>query len=230
VSGFSSRLDAEPVSGISPMKLLFLPIATTMICGLAVAQSNPVPASSATILGNDAVLQTLGALSQSARQTQLDLSRMKIEKWKAEGSVKRQAQDNSDSLQKNLRAALPGLIQQVQATPNGVGPAFKLYRNLNVVFDVLASVTESAGAFGSKDDYQALATDVANLDDLRRRLADGLEQMTSAKDAAYSQLASQMQAQQKAAAAVPPKKVIVDDTEPPKAPKKKKATAASTPK
>jgi hypothetical protein len=100
-----------------------------------------------------------------------------------------------------------------------------------VVYDVLASVTESAGAFGSKDDYQALATDTANVDQVRRNIADQLEQMAAAKDAAYVQLTSQLKAQQaEAAAAAPPKKVIVDDNEPPKKPAKKKKAAPAAQK
>jgi hypothetical protein len=173
----------------------------------------------------------LGQLDQTARQTVLDLSRVRVEKWKTDGNIKDQARDNIASLQKNLSAALPTLMQQVQANPNSVSAAVKLYRNLNVVYDVLASVTESTGAFGSKEDYQALATDVGGLDTLRRNIADQLEQLATSQDAAVVQLQNQVRAQQQAAAAAAtaPKKVIVDDTEPAKTPKKKKKTPAATP-
>lgn len=167
-----------------------------------------------------------------ARQTVLDLSRVRIEKWKADGNVKDQARGNVDSLQKNLTAALPALMQQVQSNPASVGATVKLYRNLNVVYDVLASIAESTGAFGGKEEYQALANDVANLDTLRRNIADKLEQMASTQDSAYAQLQNQVRAQQQAAAAAstPLKKVIVDENEPPKKPaKKKKAAPAAAP-
>ena len=175
---------------------------------------------------------SLPQLDQTARQTAADLSRLRIEKWKTDNNTKAQTRDNVASLEKNLTAALPTLVQQVQANPAGVGPALKLYRNLNVVYDVLSSVTESAGAFGSKEDYQALATDIANLDNLRRNIADSLEQMATAQDASYSQLLHQARIQQQQSAATatePPKKVIVDDTESTKktSPKKKKPTTAA---
>jgi len=130
-----------------------------------------------------------------------------------------------------LSSALPALMQQVQNNPNSVGAAVKLYRNLNVVYDVLASVTESTGAFGSKEDYQALANDVSNLDTLRRNFADQLEQMASSQDNAYAQLMNQVRMQQQAAAAAatPPRKVIVDENEPvKKSAKKKKAAPTSS--
>ena len=176
----------------------------------------------------------LGQIDQLARQTVLDLGRVRVEKWKTDGNTKEQNRSNIDSLQKNLSSALPALMQQVQANPNSVGAAVKLYRNLNVVYDVLASVAESAGAFGSKEDYQALATDVSNLDTERRSFADRLETMASDKDNAYTQLVNQVRTQQQAAAAAstPPKKVIVDDNEPVKkkssAKKKKAETSGST--
>lgn len=183
------------------------------------------------------ILQPLAQLDQTARQTVMDLGRVRVDKWKTDKPVKEQAQGNVDSLQKNLTAALPALMQQVQANPASVGAAVKLYRNLNVVYDVLSNVAESTGAFGSKEDYQALAGDVGNLDTIRRQVADQLEVMASSQDAAYARLENQARAQQAAAAvaANPPKKVIVDDTQPASkaakkksTPKKKKTDAAAT--
>jgi len=198
------------------------------ICVAQAAQPVQPAAGAAT-----SITAPLAQLDQTARQTALDLGKLRIEKWKTDNNTKEQTRENAASLEKNLTAALPGLLQQVQANPASVGAAFKLYRNLNVVYDVLSSVTESTGAFGSKDDYQALATDTANLDNLRRNIADSLEQMTSAQDTSYAQLVNQVRAQQQAATAEPSKKVIVDDTEPakktPAKKKKKSSTTASTP-
>ena len=182
--------------------------------------------------GANSVLQPqLGQLDQAARQTVVDLGRLRVEKWKTDADAKQQARDNVDSLEKNLSSALPALVQQVESNPASVGAAVKLYHNLNVVYDVLSSVVESTGAFGSKDDYQALATDVANLDNVRRNIADTVEQMATSQDLAYARLANEVRMQQAAAAAEPPKKVIVDDTEPaPKktVKKKKKTTSAAS--
>ncbi len=190
---------------------------------------SPAGATAAT---QNAAIPSLGQLDQISRQTVMDLGRVRVDKWKADGNTKDQARGNIDSLQKNLTAALPGLIQQVQSNPSSVAAAVKLYHNLNVVYDVLANVAESTGAFGSKDDYQALATDVSNLENVRRTIADQVEQMAAAQDTAYAQLQQQIRAQQQAAAAAatPAKKVIVDENEPAKksTSKKKKAAAPSS--
>ena len=188
------------------------------------AQSAGAPASGATVNSGFALNQ----IDQLARQTVLDLSHLRVDKWKADSNIKDQNRGNIDSLEKNLSSALPALMQQVQSNPNSVSAALKLYRNLNVVYDVLASVAENAGAFGSKDDYQALATDASNLDNLRRNFADQLETMASAQDNAYAQLLNQVRVQQQAAASAPPKKVIVDDNEPAKKSAKKKKASSST--
>ncbi len=177
--------------------------------------------------------QSLEQLSQIAQATVNDLKTVRIDKWKTDERFKQQSRANSESLQRNLSAALPTLIQQIRANPSSLAANVKLYRNLNAVYDVMASFSESVGAFGSKDDYNALAKDTADLDGVRRTLADQLEQMAAAQDAQVTRLAAQLQAQQQqaAAAATPPKRVIVDDNAP--APKKpvatKKKPAAKTP-
>jgi hypothetical protein len=194
-------------------------------------QSAPMP------LG---ITQSLPQLDQFSRSAVMNLGRLRVDKWKVDSRDKDQARSNIESLQRNMTSALPSLMQQVRSNPGSLAASVKLYRNLNVLYDVMASITESAGAFGSKDDYNALANDTANLDSVRRSVADDLEAMAANSDNQVSRLAAQLRAQQQAAAAVtaPPKHVIVDDNAPPKkkpATKKKAATpatkpAASTPK
>ena len=53
--------------------------------------------------------QTLSQLDQSAQQTSMDLSRLRIDKWKTNSDGKRQAQADADSVRTNMMAALPGM-------------------------------------------------------------------------------------------------------------------------
>jgi hypothetical protein len=171
--------------------------------------------------------QSLDQLQRLSQDTVMDLSHVRVDKWKTDDRYKEQSRANSESLQRNLTAALPTLIQQVRANPNSLAASVKLYRNLNAVYDVLESFSESAGAFGSKEDYNALARDTANLDNIRRNMADQLEQMASSQDAQLARLSAQVQSQQQAAAAAPPKRVVVDDNAAPvKKPATKKKAAA----
>jgi hypothetical protein len=178
-----------------------------------------------------ATAQLLDQLLQTSRNTVTDLQHVRVDKWKTDDKYKDRARANSESLQRNLTAALPTLVQQMRANPSSIAASVKLYRNLNAVYDVLESFSESTGAFGSKDDYNALAQDTSNLDNIRRNLADQLEQQATAQDAQMARLAAQVQAQQQAAAAAPPKRVIVDDNAPTATSKKsstKKKTTSKT--
>jgi hypothetical protein len=170
----------------------------------------------------------LGQLEQTAQTANVDIAKLRIEKWKADGAVKRQTQENADSIQRNLTAALPAMVQQVRSDPQSLAAVFKLYRNLNVLYDVLTSVTESAGAFGPKNEFQLLATDAQNLDSVRRVLADRLQEMAALRDQEVTRLRTQV-AQAQAVPATP-KKIIVDDETPKKPVRKKKPAAKPAPK
>ncbi len=193
------------------------------------ASARQAPAASSAPMSS--VLSDLDRLQAAASQTTLDLGHMRIDKWKVDGESKRQAQANADSIQRNLTSALPGLIDTVRSAPQDLTAEFKLYRNLNALYDVFGSLTEAAGAFGPRSDYEALTQQLETIDSVRRSLGDAIEQLTSSTQSELSQLRSQVRAyQQAAAAAPPPKKVVVDDTEPPKKTvhkKKKPATSGS---
>lgn len=173
----------------------------------------------------------LGQLDSTAQSTVADLGKVRINKWKADSDTKQQAEANAQSVIRNLQSAFPGMISAVRAAPEDLPASFKLYRTLDALYDVLSSLTESTGAFGSKSDYQALSEDVNNFERLRRGFADRLENLASNKQAEISQLRNELRAAQAAAApAGAPKKVIVDDNEPPPVKKhvrKKKPTTSA---
>ena len=191
------------------------------------------PASASPASMRPAPNASLGNLNQVIENARVDLAKLRVDKWKADSNSKRQAEANADSVQRNLTTALPALVQQVRANPGSVAANFKLYRNLNALYDVMTALTESAGAFGSKEEYEALANDTASLDTLRRSMADQLETMAASRDNEVAQLQARVRQQTAAAAAAaPPKKVIVDENEPvkkstKKTTTKKKSTTAS---
>lgn len=178
------------------------------------------------------VLPLLTQIQATARTTTADVSLLNVRKWKVGNDVKDDAQAKAEAIQRNLTVAMPTIVSQLQTSPNDFAANFKLYRTLGVLYDVLASLTESAGAFGSKSEFQPLAADLNHIDQARRALGDRLELLAGAKDAELARLQVQANAA-KAAAATQPKKVIVDDDEkkPVKKtpPKKKPPASAATP-
>lgn len=166
----------------------------------------------------------LSQLEQTAHTTSLDLAHLRIEKWKGDKAFKQEATSKAESLERNMTAALPGMVANVRAAPASMAPALKLYRNLNVVYDVLATVAELAGAFGPKDEFRALAADVEAIDSARRSLADLLERTAAAQDAELVRL----RAQSRPAPPAEVKKIVIDDNQPAPKPRKKKPTKPPT--
>jgi predicted nucleic acid-binding Zn-ribbon protein len=172
----------------------------------------------------------LSPIEAASKNTQADLSKLRIERWKADGSYKKQALGNVDSIQRNLQEALPEIVSQLRNAPEDLAPTFKLYRNLDALYDVLRNVTEDAAAYGSKDDLQSLSNDLSVFEGTRKQLAERIENLSSSKEAELTRLRTQLKTLQTQVEAAPPKKIVVDDTEPPKKPApKKKATTTKKP-
>lgn len=173
----------------------------------------------------------LSQVQQASQSIQSDLAKTRIDKWKTDSGTKRQSQADAASIQRNLQTALPEIIGKLQNSPESLSNTFELYRNLDALYDVFGAMVESAGAFGSKDDFQALQNDLAMLERSRHALADRMNSLAVSKEAELNQLHAELVKAQQTAA--PPKKVIVDDTEPAKKTTSKKKTvkkATSKPK
>jgi hypothetical protein len=197
------------------MRNVVILVLTSALALTGYAQISPAAPARAAMPAS--LASSLDRLQSTASQANLNIGHMRIEKWKADNASKQQAQGNADSLQRNLSSALPGLIANFRGAPQDLNAGFKLYRNLNALYDVFASFTESAGAFGPKNDYEALAQQLGVVDSTRRELGDYLDSLTASTQSQINQLRSQLAVlQQQAATATPPKKVVVDDTAPAK--------------
>jgi hypothetical protein len=196
-----------------------------LLLASAAAQVSPSPGPTAVPYTSVSQLNLmLLQLEQIAQTMQVDLAKLRIDKWKTDSNTKRGSEADVESLQRNLQMALPEIIGQLRASPENIATTFKLYRNLDALYDVFGGVVELAGAFGSKDEYQSVQNDFSALERSRRSLAERMETLATAKEGELTQLRTQVRDLQAAAAPAPapPKKVIVDDTEPPKKPVKKK--------
>jgi hypothetical protein len=196
--------------------------AVTAASGAGGASQADQPVSYASVTQMNGLLSQLEATSKS---TQADLVKLRIERWKTDTSYKKQALGNVDSVQRNLQGALPEMIAKLRATPEDLPATFKLYRNLDALYDVLGGVVEGAGAFGSKDDLQSLSNDLSGFEGTRKQLAERIENLSSAKEAEIVRLRADLKTAEAAIPVTPPKKIVVDDTEPAKKPAAKKKPA-----
>jgi hypothetical protein len=195
---------------------------------ISTAQSGPAKPSIPPALS--AIVSDVQRTSSSAST---DLGRLQIDKWKIDGSQRQQMQQVAASLKRNITTAIPGLISDVQAAPDSVSKSFKLYHNINVVYEFLNSLTEAAGAYGRKEEYDPLASDVAALDKVRQNLSSYLEQSSVSLETQLSQTKAALAKAQAPppTSKEPPKKIIVDNgatsKKTAKTTKKKPATAST---
>ena len=70
---------------------------------------------------------------------------------------------------------------EVNNSPDNLAANFKLYRNLDALYDVFGSVVESAGAFGSKDEFQSLNNDMNGLESARRSMGERMQKLAGRK-------------------------------------------------
>ena len=201
-----------------------------MACTAASAQAPasdpqpPVAYASASELNN-----ILAQVKQTAQSIDADLGKARVEKWKADSGIKSDILHNVESVRRNLQTAMPDMITQLSNAPEDLAASFKLYRNLDALYDVFGQVVEAAGAFGSKDEYQVLSNDMSALQSARRTLGERMQSLATAKESELSRLRTQLKTAQAAVPPPVPKKVIVDDTEPPKKPAKKKVAKVAKP-
>jgi len=185
-----------------------------MCAGVCVGQAPPSPPVSYTSISE--LNQLLAGLQQASQAIQEDLSHLRIEKWKTDSNTKRQTQGDVESIQRNLQSALPGMLNDLKNSPESGPLTFKVYRNLDALYDVMNSVVESTGAFGNKEEFQSLNKDLGALEESRRSFAGRMDKIANAKETEIGQLRTALQT---ARAEIPPKKTVVDDTKP--APEKK---------
>jgi hypothetical protein len=183
------------------------------------AAASQLPASqvAANAPPDAALTELLTQLQTSAEQSDRDLAGLHIQRWKTDAANRQQAEENAAAIHRNLANAVPELVQKVRAEPGSLAANFRLYRDLNAVYDTFSALVESAGAFGPAEQYSPLASDIARLDQLRHRCAERLDQMSGASDAELVRLRAQLApATTKSSAKSVPStsKIVVDDNHP----------------
>jgi hypothetical protein len=209
------------------MKMAFAAIMILLFCGPGAMAQPQTPASpnpqrqalpQAPEL-NAIVLQVQQATSSAS----VNIGKLRIEKWKTDSGQKQQLQQIADSLQKNIANAMPGLINDVSGSKGSALTSFKLYHNLNVLYEFLSGLADAAGSLGKREEYEPLATDAAAIDTARQNLSTYIEQTVGKLESANRALTGTNPAQSHQPGTVVPgrKVVVIDETDP--APPKKRA-------
>jgi hypothetical protein len=170
----------------------------------AVPDAQPGARGSSTVLPS-AMLQPVLSDVQSST------SGLNISRWKAPSSVRDAAQENVDSIQRDLGNTLPGLIAQADAAPGSVPASFAVYRNIDALYDVLLRVSESADLAAPENEADSVDSSLQKLEVARAQLGDSILRISQHDEAQVVALEAAVRSAKAAAAAQPKPEIVVDD-------------------
>jgi hypothetical protein len=210
---------------------------SAVLAQTAQAPAPPPPAAAAPAPSGNTTGPALAALRPVLAQVGDAVGNLRIIKWKAPADLRDSTQGDVGSIQRDLTATLPPLLDQAQANSSPAGPlapAFAIFRNIDALYDVLLRVSEMASLAGTSAEAARLEAARATLESARAELANSLLESVTAQDTQIAQLRAEVAAAAKAATPPPaatPSKVVVDDgpQQPPKRRKKKPPTSTTPP-
>ena len=193
-------------------RMMFLIGCVSVVSALAQSVAAPAQPSIPTAPTLSSVISQLQPLLET---TNNDINHLRIDKWK--GADKQQAQQMADSVRRNITNAVPSLMNDAQAGQGSFSSTFKLYHDLNLVYEFVTALAEGASSSGKREEYESLARDANSFDNVRQNLSAYLEQTAAGLEtrarSGTGPNAGSAQGQNG------PKKIVIDDS--PSATKKK---------
>jgi len=169
------------------------------------------------------------ALRPPLSQVSQTLSGVNVQRWKAPSEVKNSAQQDMDSILRDLNYTLPPLLDKAAASPGSIAATFEVYRNIDALYDVLLRVAETATLSGSENDAVNLQNVLQNLQGARRELGTSLMNLASSHDQELVKLRAAAATPPPPVKPVAPTKTVIDDGPPASGtPRHKKPAKPST--
>jgi hypothetical protein len=110
---------------------------------------------------------------ESLRQA---LSVVRLDKWKASGAIRDEADANIGSIRRDIDSTLPPLLAAADGMPDSVTHVLPAFRNVNALYDVLLRVGAAARIAAPGQQSSALDQAMVSLEDARRALGDRLQE------------------------------------------------------
>jgi hypothetical protein len=208
--------------------LLALPaMGCTAQSTVASAGTNTSPASGANYFTPAAPSDIL---QRSLDEVRITVGNVKLDKWKR-GSVRDEAGNNIDAIQRDLQGTLPSLLKDADSAPGTLTKVLPLSRNVDALYDVMVHVVEASRVVGTGDSVAQLQQALNDLEKARVVLDNQIQQTADVQEKQVIDLRTTVQKQDaslRAASAPPPAPKC---PAPATATKKKRAPkpAASTP-
>jgi hypothetical protein len=163
-----------------------------------------------------------GTLRPALGQVAQSLNSISIRRWKAPNEVKSAADQDVGSIQRDLNGTLATLMDQADAAPGSVPPAFAVYRNVDALYDTLLRVVLTANLAAPDEEANALQAALTSLESARSSLGESILNSSQAQQAELVRVRTALA--HAAAAPRPPVTTTVVDDGPTQETKHKKTT------
>jgi hypothetical protein len=215
---------------MSIIKIFFVTtmlITPACLCGAQTAPgAPPAVAGNAGANANFTPSAPSDILKRSLDEVNNTVTGVHLDKWKR-GSVREEADNNIQAIQRDVKGTLPSLLKDADAAPGSLSKMLPLSRNVDALYDVLVHLVEQSRVSGTGDDAGQLQQTLSDLEKARVTLDKQILQTASVQEKQIVDLRTTVQKQDvslRAAAAVPPAPKC-----PATAPAKKRSTVKKKP-
>jgi hypothetical protein len=122
------------------------------------------------------------------------ISEIRVDRWKASGAIRTEAQSNVGSIQRDLESTLPPLLGAADAAPESTAKVLPVYRNVDALYDVMLRLVAAGRLAAPSDQMSALDQALARLSDGRRSLGEQLQADADGQDRRVSRLEAALKA------------------------------------
>ncbi len=143
-----------------------------------------------------------GLLQPALAKVHETLSAVRTDKWK-KGSVRDEATNNIDSIQNDLRANVPSLLEGADAAPGSVSNLLSVSRHIGALYDVLLRVVEASRVAAPDDQVEQLQKALLGLSNARLAFEDRVRGSADVLEKQVSDLRATLQQQEAQRAATP---------------------------
>jgi hypothetical protein len=200
--------------------------AQTAASGGPAAASTIAPASTAPAVSSFTPVAPSEIFQHSLDEVRQTVGELKLDKWK-KGSVRDEAENNVNAIQRYMQGTLPELLKEGDAAPGTLSKVLPISRNVDALYNVLVHVEEAARVSAPGDQVSELQQAMANLEKARVAFGNQLQQTAALQEKQLVELHTTVQTQAASLKAAATPKPEPKCPAPP-APAKKKAPAKST--
>lgn len=156
--------------------------APCLVLSVAAQPGYSAPAGAATATPATSSGHIGATLQPSVQLVKEALSSVNIDRWKASGAIKSEADGNLHSVQRDIDETLPSLVRAADAAPDSAAKTLPVFRNVDALYDVMLRLDAAGRLAAPKDQLGALDDALASIAKARSALGDQLQANAEAQE------------------------------------------------